>query len=148
MKREKLPFVRLFRILCFSSEVFMSFHLKHRVYIFALNVIKFIDTLNRKDWSVQVIAKQLLRSGTSIGANIIEAHGSSTKKDFINFFHHALKSANETKFWLALLQNTKKSNYKSTSILLKETVEIAKIIGASIATMKGKRKTIAKQFNY
>ena len=75
-------------------------NLKQRAYLYALDIIKFIDSLDKKDFSVQVITKQLLRSATSIGANIIEAQSGSTKRDFTNFFSYALKSANETKFWL------------------------------------------------
>ena len=72
--------------------------LKKRAYIYALGVIRFIDVLDKKDFSVQTISRQLLRSATSIGANIIEAQAGSSKKDFTNFFNHALKSANESKF--------------------------------------------------
>ena len=79
--------------------------LKKRAYVYALDVIKFIDGLNKNDFTVQIIVKQLLRSATSIGANIIEAQAGSTKKDFTNFFNYALKSANESKFWLGLLIN-------------------------------------------
>lgn len=72
--------------------------LKKRAYFYALSVIKFIDILDKKDFSVQIIVKQLLRSATSVGANIIEALAGSTKKDFTNFLNYALKSANESKF--------------------------------------------------
>ncbi|PIU44194.1 MAG: hypothetical protein COS96_00210 [Candidatus Nealsonbacteria bacterium CG07_land_8_20_14_0_80_39_13] len=72
--------------------------LKKRAYFYALDVIKFIDILNKKDFSVNIITRQLLRSATSIGANIIEAQAGSTRKDFTNFFSYSLKSANESKF--------------------------------------------------
>ncbi|MBU2592490.1 four helix bundle protein [Patescibacteria group bacterium] len=49
-----------------------------------------------------IISDQLLRAGTSIGANIVEAQAASSRRDFTNFLNHALKSANETKFWLIL----------------------------------------------
>lgn len=114
--------------------------IKYRAYIYALKIIKFIDTLNRKQWSVEVISKQLLRCATSIGANIIEAQAGSSKKDFTNFLSHALKSANESKFWLGLIRDSKKCNTDESNVLLKETNEIANILGASIATLKGKRK--------
>ena len=70
-------------------------------------MIEFLDTLP-KDTSSQVIAKQLLRSATSIGANIVEAEGASSKRDFTNFFSHSLKSANESLYWLGLLRDAKK----------------------------------------
>lgn len=114
--------------------------LKKRTYIHAINMIKFIDTLNQKDLSIQVIAKQLIRSTTSIGANIIEAQAGSSKKDFTNFFSYALKSANETKFWLGLLKDSGKADINKCIGLLQETVEISNILGSSILTLKGKRK--------
>lgn len=115
-------------------------NLKKRAYFYALDIIKFIDTLNKKDLSIQVISKQLLRSATSIGANIIEAQAGRSKKDFTNFFTHALKSANETKFWLGLLRDSKKANREKINQLLQETIELANILGSSILTLKGKNK--------
>lgn len=115
--------------------------LKKRSYFYALDIIKFIDSsLLKNDISSQIIAKQLLRSATSIGANIIEAQGGSTRRDFTNFFHHALKSANESKFWLALLRDSNKTDGKQVSKLLQETIELANILGSSILTLKGKNK--------
>lgn len=114
--------------------------LKKRVYLYALGIIRFIDTLDKKDFSVQIISKQLLRSATSVGANIIEAQAGSTKRDFTNFFSYALKSANESKFWLGLLRDSEKAKPEKVNDLLKETIEIANILGSSIITLKGKRK--------
>jgi len=111
---------------------------KARIYYFILRLVRFIDKLP-KDTSSQIFAKQLLRSGSSIGANYIEAQASSSKKDFINFFHHSLKSANESKFWLAILKDTGKGNKQETDELLKELSEIANILGSSILTLKGKK---------
>ena len=111
---------------------------KKRIYYFVLKLVKFIDRLP-KDTSSQIFANQLLRSGTSIGANYIEAQASSSKKDFTNFFHHSLKSANETKFWLAILRDTKKGDKKEVEELLRELIEIANILGSSILTLKGRR---------
>lgn len=114
--------------------------LKKRAYLYALDIIKFIDNLSRKDYGFEIISKQLLRSATSIGANIIEAQAASSKRDFTNFFNHALKSANESKFWLGLLRDSKKTNKDKTDSLIKETYELANILGSSILTLKGKKK--------
>lgn len=111
-----------------------------RAFTYALDLVKFIDCLNNKDLAVQVIARQLLRSGTSIGANIIEAQASSSKREFTNFLNHSLKSANETKFWLALLRDSGKAKKESADRLLKETKELANILASSILSLKGKRK--------
>jgi len=83
--------------------------LKTRAYKYSIKLIGLLDALP-KDMSSQVIAKQLMRSATSIGANIVEAQASSSKRDFTNYFSHALKSANESLYWLGLLRDTKKVN--------------------------------------
>lgn len=110
---------------------------KARIYHFVLRLVRFVDKMP-KDTSSQIFAKQLLRSGTSIGANYIEAQASSSKKDFTNFFHYALKSANETKFWLALCRDLKKGEPKAAEELLEELNGIANILASSLLTLKGK----------
>jgi four helix bundle protein len=111
---------------------------KKRLYNWVLKLIKFIDKLP-KDSVCYVMGKQLLRCGTSILANYIEANSASSKKDFINFFTHSLKSANESKVWLALLRDTDKGDKKELEWLLKELIEISNILASSILTLKGKK---------
>lgn len=113
--------------------------LKRRAYKYSIGMIEFLDTLP-KDTSSQVIAKQLLRSATSIGANIVEAKGAGSKRDFTNFFSHSLKSANESLYWLGLLRDAKKIESTRLEYLLNETKELANILGSSILTLKGKNK--------
>lgn len=113
--------------------------LKKRGYIYALDIIKFIDVVDKRDFSVQIISKQLIRSATSIGANIVEAQAGSSKKDFTNFFNYALKSANESKFWLGLMRDSGKADKDMTNKLLQETTELANMLGSSILTLRGKR---------
>ena len=113
--------------------------LKQRAYLYALAVIGFIDKLDKRDCSVQIISRQLLRSASSVGANVIEAQAGSTRKDFTNFFRHALKSANESVFWLGLLRDSHKADKNESNKLLLETKEIANILGSSILTLKGKK---------
>jgi len=114
--------------------------LRQRAYCYAVDMIRFIDGLEQKDFSIQVISKQLLRSATSIGANIIEAQAGSSKRDFTNFFAYSLKSSNESKFWLGLLKDTGKASGEKLNYMLQETSEIANILGSSILTLKGKRR--------
>ena len=111
---------------------------KNRSYQFALKTIKLIDKLPN-DVATQTIAKQLLRASTSIGANIIEAQSGSSRKDFTNFFNHALKSANETKYWLDLLKDSGKVDKENIDILIKEAKELSNILCSSVLTLKGKR---------
>ena len=77
--------------------------------IFAVRVINLYKYLNDKKYEY-VLSKQLLRSGTSIGANVREAHNSQSKKEFIAKMNIALKEASETECWLELLNET---NYLS-----------------------------------
>lgn len=109
--------------------------IKRRAYQFALSIIKLIDTFPNQS-TYWVLQSQLLKSSTSIGANIIEAKGSSSKKEFIRFFSIALKSANETKFWLCLLRDAKKAKIEQIKPLLKEANELSNMVAASILTMK------------
>jgi four helix bundle protein len=111
---------------------------KKRTYKFALDVIGIIDSLP-KEQTCKIISNQLLRSATSIGANTVEAHAASSKKDYTNFFNHALKSSNETKFWLGLLRDSGKASEDKTNILLQESFELANIFASSILTLKSKK---------
>ena len=108
-----------------------------RLVQFSVNIIRFSEKLkiNRIFWP---IADQLLRSATSIGANVVEAKSSSSKKDYIHFFEIALKSANETKYWLIVIQESAPEFKEASVNLYQEADEISKIIGSSILTLKGK----------
>lgn len=111
--------------------------LKTRCYQFSLDLIIFIDGLpnQRSCW---IIGDQLLRCGTSIGANLFEATSASSKLDFKKYHEIALKSANETKYWLGLLRDANKADKERVNTLLQEVTEIANMIAAGILRMKGK----------
>jgi four helix bundle protein len=121
-----------------SAKLKFKEEFRRRVYQFALDVIRFIERLPKEQTS-RIIGDQLLRSATSIGANVAEAQGAVSKKDYTNFFAHALKSANETKFWISLLQDSGKSQKELSGKLLKEVTEIANVLATSILTLKGKK---------
>ena len=112
-----------------------------RLYRYVIRLLRFLVKLPN-DPVTHEIKRQLTKSGTSIGANYFEAEAASSKKDYQNFFSHALKSANESKFWLSVLKD---SGLVSNDLILdcdnifKETKEIANIFAASILTMKGKK---------
>lgn len=112
---------------------------KIRVYRYTIDSLKFLSTIpeNRTN---KIILSQLTRSLTSIGANIIEAKASNSKRDFARYFDIALKSANETKYWLCLLRdlNESRSNSKLEEIL-QETIEIANILASRLLTMRNKK---------
>jgi four helix bundle protein len=111
---------------------------KKRMYNFVLRLVKYIDKIPKSSVN-EIMGRQLLRSGTSILANYVEANSASSKKDFINFFTHSLKSANESKVWITLFRDTGKGDPKELKYLLSELIEISNIIASSIITLKGKK---------
>lgn len=113
---------------------------KNRVYSYTLKSLKFINGVHDNKVN-RIITNQLIRSLTSIGANVIEARASNSKKDFARYFDIALKSANETKYWLALLKDFNKPsiNAPETEKIIQETIEISNILAASLLTMRNKR---------
>ncbi|MFL5730629.1 MAG: four helix bundle protein [Cytophagaceae bacterium] len=105
---------------------------------FTLKLIEFIDVLP-KDNVTKRLSDQLLRSGTSVIANYVEGQAGSSKKDFTNYFNIALKSSNESKLWLCLLRDTKRTKSENVEWLIKELDEISKILAKSILTLKSKK---------
>jgi four helix bundle protein len=101
---------------------------------FSLAVIEYAELLESQ--KKYVIARQLLRSGTSIGANVHEAQNAESKIDFIHKFKIAAKEIEETKYWLVLCQNSK--TYPPCDHLIGSLGEIYKIISKIIATSKTK----------
>ena len=105
--------------------------IKEKSFNFALDIINlYKDLATQKEY---IISKQLLRSGTSIGANIEEASAAQTKKDFIAKMAIASKEARETKYWLTLLQKSQLVNKNFNDYLL-NIEEIIKIITSIIKT--------------
>lgn len=99
-----------------------------------VNLYKFLIA-EKKEF---VISKQLLRSGTSIGANISEAISAESKPDFIHKFAISRKEANETIFWLTLLHETEYLSDNQFSSLIADCLEIRKMLTSTILTTKRK----------
>ena len=99
---------------------------------FALQTIDFLETLNAQN--KKVIPIQLLKSGTSIGANIWEAQNTESKKDFIHKFKIAAKEADETAYWLKLCEASK--HYPSPNKLMEQLTSIMKVTSKIIASSK------------
>lgn len=112
---------------------------KIRAYKFSLDIISFVNDLPNKR-GFWVIGDQLLRSATSVGANMVEAKSSSSKRDFIKFYEIALKSSNETRYWICLLRDSYPELKTNAEELLQEATEISNMIGSSVLTLKGRRK--------
>lgn len=118
-----------------SSKV----EVKVRAFYLSIKIIRFLESVTQR-MSHRIISDQLIRSMTSVGANIVEAKSSSSKKEFMHYFQIALKSCNETKYWLAMLRELNKDKEEEINNFLEETEQISKILATSVLTMKGKTK--------
>jgi four helix bundle protein len=108
-----------------------------KTYNFALRIIELYKYLNKEE-KEYTLSKQILRSGTSIGANSEEAAGSISKKEFRAKFFIAYKEARETHYWIRLLRDSEYIDSRLASSLLADIDEILKIIGAILKTVSGK----------
>jgi len=99
--------------------------------VFAIRIIRLYQYLNA-DKKEFVLSKQLLRSGTSIGANIREAHCGQSKKDFAHKMNIALKEAAETEYWLELLRETEYIEGSLFESIYKDCNELNKLLIAII----------------
>ncbi|MBI2670098.1 MAG: four helix bundle protein [Candidatus Yanofskybacteria bacterium] len=121
-----------------NENVNFKMQFNKRLIDFSLAIIKLCGEV-RKSRNLWAIADQLIRSATSVGANVFEARAASSKLDYLKFFQIALKSSNETKYWLILLIESTPNLRNQINPLLKEAEEISKIIGAGVLTMKGRK---------
>jgi four helix bundle protein len=99
---------------------------------FSLDIVEYCEKLEEK--KKFVIARQLLKSGTSIGANVREAQNAESKADFIHKIKIAAKEADETEYWLLLCKNS--SSYLFDESLLESVKELMKILSKIISTSK------------
>jgi len=104
-----------------------------RTFKFAVNIIELVSKLPRS-FSGNAISNQIVRSGTSIGANVEEAQNSASKKEFIHGMTIALKEARETYYWLRLIEES--GTLSGLSSLKSENLEIIKILTSSVKKAK------------
>jgi four helix bundle protein len=109
-------------------------------YVFAIKVVNVYKLLTNSKAEF-VLSKQLLRSGTAVGALVEEAIGAQTDKDFLHKLTIAYKEARETKYWIRLLEDTGYLNEKETIEILKDAEELLRLIGSIQKTMKLKIKS-------
>jgi four helix bundle protein len=100
-----------------------------KAYNFAIKMVKVHKSL-AKEKKEYILAKQLLRSGTSIGANLAEANGAISKADFSNKVSLAYKECLETKYWISLLKDSEILNESSFKEIYEDADEIGKILFA------------------
>jgi four helix bundle protein len=114
--------------------------IQEKSYAFAIRIVKLYRYLTEKK-NEYVLSKQVLRSGTSIGANVEEGIGGQSEKDFFAKLNIAYKEARETNYWLRILRDTDYLSSRESKAIIEDCNEILKIITAIINTMK-------KKFNY
>ena len=103
---------------------------------FAVDTINLCSKINNKN----ILINQLLRSGTSIGANIHEGNYASSRADFINKFQIALKECYETDYWLGIFKETNIISKEDYSEMFEKCSKIRKLLTASIKTAKNNKK--------
>ena len=110
--------------------------IKEKSFLFAIEIVGLYKVLaERKEF---VLSKQVLRSGTSIGANVREAEHAQSKADFIHKLSISLKEANETEYWLDLLYETKYINQIEFENIKPKIIELLKLLTSIINTSKSK----------
>lgn len=110
---------------------------QEKSYNFALRIIKLCRYLNESK-AEYVLSKQILRCGTSIGANIEEAIGAQSDKDFLSKLSIAYKEARETHYWLRLLRDSESLDEPQSNSILLDCEELLKIIGSIQKNIKSK----------
>jgi four helix bundle protein len=113
--------------------------LEDKSFDFAIRVVRMYQHLSKTKKEL-VLSRQLLRSGTSIGANVQEANCGQTKRDFIHKLSIAQKETRETMFWIRLLYRTDYLTQTEFDSIFKDVEEIYKIVTSSLLTAKGKNK--------
>ncbi len=109
--------------------------LKSKSLNFAIRIVNLYKYLSQEKREM-VISKQLLRSGTSIGANISESEYAQSKADFITKLHISLKEAGESEYWLELLKKTDYLSETQYQSLIEDCREILKLLASSLKTLK------------
>lgn len=109
-----------------------------RLINFTISVVRACDELRKENSLYYSICDQLIRSAASVGANVTEAKSSSSRKDFIKFFDIALKSANETEYWLLVVEELK-PDLGDLKDIKRECYELSCMIASSLLRLKGKK---------
>lgn len=113
----------------------MVFDIRERTFKFGVGIVKLVIGLP-KNTAGFAIGNQIIRSGTSIGANIEEAQNSGSRKEFIHSLTIALKEARETEYWLKVILDTELASKEKTEYFLGEINELIKILTVIIKRTK------------
>jgi four helix bundle protein len=113
-----------------------------RTFGFSLRIIRLCQKLDEKPGVARTLSRQVLRSGTSIGANVEEAQAAQSRPDFACRLNIALKEARETQYWLRLLNESEIVKPELLASLLSEAAELTKIIGAILASTRRNTRSV------
>ena len=132
IENEKLKIKGRFAPICI---LLMKNIIEKKSFDFAIRIVNLYKHLSDKK-KEYVLSKQLLRSGTSIGANVAEAQQAQSKADFVSKISIALKETTETKYWLRLLNATDYLSDVEIKTILSDCVEIEKILTSILKSSK------------
>ena len=110
--------------------------IQDRAFEFACRIVRLTEFLSRRSFVARTIARQILRSGTSVGANLEEASAAQSKPDFISKCCIATKEARETHYWLRLLSGANVLSADLLTGLTQEADELKKILGAIVRSTR------------
>lgn len=116
--------------------------IRNRTFEFACNVVGYCDVLHKCGGSARVLAPQLLRCGTSIGANLAEARGGESRRDFISKCAIALKEAREAEFRLRVAVRCRLGDAETATMLAGEAGELAAILGAIVRNARANASSL------
>ena len=107
--------------------------IQERTFAFALGIVNLCRHLDGKSGAGRILALQLLRSGTSVGANVEEAQAGQSRADFISKYSIALKEIREARYWLRLMAESKVMDPNLINPLIQEAFELSNILGAIVS---------------
>jgi four helix bundle protein len=110
--------------------------IQERTFCFALEIIRLCRQLGGNPGVGRILALQLLRSGTSVGANVEEAQAGQSRADFISKYAISLKEAREANYWLRLIAEANFIDPSTLQTLLQESYELSRVLGAIVARSK------------
>ena len=113
----------------------MNSNVEHKSFLFSVRIVKLARYL-QEEKREYILSKQLIRSGTSIGANIVESQQAQSRADFISKLSIALKEACETNYWLRLLQATDYLSDPEFSSIITDCRELEKMLTSIIKTTR------------
>ncbi len=121
-------------------DVAQAPNIRGRSFDFAVDVVRLCQKLDSRAGVARTLARQLLRSGTSVGANVEEAQAAQSRADFVSKCSISLKEARESNYWLRLSEASGQYASDDLKLLAREADELSRIIGTIIVRTKNRRK--------